>query len=394
MSQSPSLPTIKFKPATISQPLINSIPPNLLPRFDPVFAAYHSHYSAGRLATHQVPIEEMRAHPQKYLIAYGRATAPDVHAITNLQCPVSPACPKPIRKSRAQEQSEEKEKDSITIRIFEPSPDLDSEGNQKKRPVYINYHGGGWVFGGLENDFEFCKRLVKELGCVVFDVDYRLAPEYPWPIPVEDSIAAFRWVSGDEMLRKWDLDRERFAVGGISAGGMLAAVVAHVCRDEGLKLGFQLLGVPSVDLDGFGREGEMSEEGWARWGSYREMKDTVPLPMERISWFAKKFLGVPRGEETYDNFKVSPYLAKNFKGLAPALIMTAEMDPLRDEGEGYGKKMNEAGSSAEVIRMQGMPHTFMMMDDILENGMRYNREAIRALGEVWGVGKGRGKGEL
>ncbi|PQE24116.1 esterase protein [Rutstroemia sp. NJR-2017a BVV2] len=362
-----------------------TIPPNLLPRFDPIFAAYHAHYSAGRLATHQIPIEEMRKNPQKYLIVYGRAIAPDVHAITNLQCPVSPPRPKISSSSGAEQQPPEKT--TITVRVFEPAPELDDHGKQKKRPVYINYHGGGWVFGGLETDFEFCKRLVNELGCVVFDVDYRLAPEYPWPVPVEDSIAAFRWVTSDEMVGKWGLDRGRVAVGGVSAGGMLAAVVAHVCRDEGVPLSFQLLGVPAVDMDGFGREGRMTEEGWGRWGSYSEMRDTVPLPIERMSWFAGKFFGVPRGEETYDNFKVSPYLAKNFAGLAPALIMTAEMDPLRDEGEAYGKKMNEAGSKAEVIRMEGMPHTFMMMDDILENGMRYNREAVRALGEVWGVGK-------
>ncbi|PQE24653.1 AB hydrolase superfamily protein [Rutstroemia sp. NJR-2017a WRK4] len=373
MSHSPS-PSIKFKPATISQPPINSIPPSLLPRFDPIFAAYHTHYSAGRLATHQIPIEEMRKNPQKYQVVYGRAIAPDVHAITNLRCPVAPAKPKI---------GEGEETRSITVRVFEPKMDADGKG--KKRPIYVNYHGGGWVFGGLETDFEFCKRLVNELGCVVFDVDYRLAPEYPWPIPVEDSIAAFKWIVSDAMLEKYCLDRERVAVGGISAGGMLAAVLAHVCRDEGLPLSFQLLGVPAVDMDGFGKMGEMTEEGWRRWGSYTEMRDTVPLPVERMSWFAGKFLGVPRGEETYNNFKVSPYHAKNFAGLAPALIMTAEMDPLRDEGEAYGRKMNEAGSRAEVIRMGGMPHTFMMMDDILEGGMRYNREAVRALGEVWGL---------
>ncbi|KAK6608553.1 hypothetical protein H4I95_03933 [Botrytis cinerea] len=274
-------PSTDIKPAAISQPLINSIPPDLLPRFDPVFAKYHAHYSAGRLATHQIPIKEFRANPRKYNIVYGRAIAPDVHSITDVQCPVTPSSDG---------------KNSITVRIFEPAPTI-NEG--KPRPVYINFHGGGWVFGGLETDMEFCKRLVGELGCVVFDVDYRLAPEYQWPIPVDDCIEAFKWIESDEMVQKRNLDRQRFAVGG--------------------------------------------------------------------------------------NWKVSPMLATNFEGLAPALILTAEMDPLRDEGKAYGEKMITAGSHAEVICLKGMPHTFMMMDDILENGKRYNREAIRSLATVWGI---------
>lgn len=343
-----------FKPAALSQPLMNSIPHDLLSRFDPVFARYHAHYSAGRLATHQIPIEEYRANPCKYNITYGRATVPDVYSITNVQCPVSSAGD---------------EKSSITVRIYEPDPSI-NEG--KPRPVYINFHGGGWVFGGLESDMEFCKRLVRELGCVVFDVDYRLAPEYQWPIPVDDCIEAFKWVQSEDMVHKRNLDRQRFAVGGISAGGQLAAVVSHVCRDEGMPLSFQMLGVPAVDMDGYGADGKLTEEGWERYGSYREMEHTVPLPVARMEFFAGKFLGNNRDHTTYkvdlccilvmrvisderQNWKVSPILASNFKGLAPALIMTAEMDPLRDEGEAYGEKMNAAGSKAEVIRMKGMP---------------------------------------
>ncbi|KAB8303632.1 hypothetical protein EYC80_005028 [Monilinia laxa] len=358
-----------IKPAAISQPPINSIPPDLLPRFDPVFAKYHAHYSAGRLATHQIPIQDYRANPRKYNIAYGRATAPDVDSITDVQCPVSPAGDG---------------KSSITVKIYEPAPDT-NEG--KPRPVYINFHGGGWVFGGLESDMEFCKRLVGELKCVVFDVDYRLAPEYQYPIPVNDCIEAFKWIQSDEMVKKRNLDRQRFAVGGISAGAMLAAVTSHVCREEGMPLSFQILGVPVVDLDGYGPDGKLTEKGWERYGSYREMEFTVPLPVARMEYFTRHFFGEERDHTTYNNWKVSPMLATNFQNLAPALIMTAEMDLLRDEGEAYGEKMNAAGSKAEVIRMKGMPHTFMMMDDILENGMRYNREAIRALAATWGIAK-------
>ncbi|APA05881.1 hypothetical protein SS1G_01731 [Sclerotinia sclerotiorum 1980 UF-70] len=358
-----------FKPATISQPLINSIPPDLLPRFDPVFAKYHTHYSAGRLSIYQIPLKELRTNPRKYSIVYGRAIAPDVHSITDVQCPVSPSGDG---------------KSSITVRIYEPAPNINGG---KPRPAYINFHGGGWIIGGLESDMEFCKRLVGELGCVVFDVDYRLAPEYQYPIPVNDCIEAFKWIGSDDMVQKRNLDRQKFAVGGMSAGGMLAAVVSHVCRDEGLPLSFQILGVPVIDVDGYGPDGKLTDEGWKRYESYRELEFTVPLPAVEMEYFVAHFLGEKRDPETYNNWKVSPILSSNFKGLAPALIMTAEMDLLRDEGEAYGEKMNAAGSQAEVIRMKGMPHTFMAMDDILEDGKRYNREAIRALATAWGINK-------
>ncbi|RAL61703.1 hypothetical protein DID88_002771 [Monilinia fructigena] len=287
-----------IKPAAISQPPINSIPPDLLPRFDPVFAKYYAHYSAGRLATHQIPIQDYRANPRKYNIAYGRATAPDVHSITDAQCPVSPAGDG---------------KSSITVKIYEPAPEI-NEG--KPRPVYINFHGGG------------------------------LAPEYQYPIPVNDCIEAFRWIQSDDMVKKRNLDRQRFAVGGISAGAMLAAVVSHVCREEGMPLSFQMLGVPVVDMDGYGPDGKLTEKGWERYGSYREMEFTVPLPMARMEYFARHFFGEERDHTTYNNWKVSPILATNFQNLAPALIMTAEMDSLRDEGEAYGEKMNAAGSKS------------------------------------------------
>ena len=156
----------------ISQPLLNSIPDHLVGRFDPVYLEYYNRYNVGRFHTHQVPIEDFRANPAKYTISYGRAIADNVFRVTEQQCPV--------------------EGGEITVRIYEPDPAL-SEG--KPRAAYINYHGGGWVFGGLSVDDEWCKRVVNTLGCVAFDVDYRLAPENKFPVPVDDSWDAFNWVS-------------------------------------------------------------------------------------------------------------------------------------------------------------------------------------------------------
>jgi acetyl esterase/lipase len=166
-----------LKPAVIHQRLLNSIPDELVSRFDPVYLEHYNRYNVGRYHTHQVPIEDFRADPLKYMISYGRAAGPDVYRITEQKCPVKDG--------------------EITIRIFEPAPETDSDGKPKKRGAYVNFHGGGWVFGGLAADHDFCKRIVHDLAgdVVAFDVDYRLAPEYKYPTAIDDSWAAVNWVN-------------------------------------------------------------------------------------------------------------------------------------------------------------------------------------------------------
>lgn len=166
----------KFQVPTVVLPLHNSIPPELLPRYDPIYVAYYNAFNAGRLHTHEIPIEEFRKNPARYTISYGRAPGPDIYRITEQKCPVHGG--------------------EITIRIFEPASQLDGQGQPKKRAAYVNFHGGGWVFGGLAYDHDFCKRVVHGLDgdLVAFDVDYRLAPEHKYPIPVDDCWTAFKWV--------------------------------------------------------------------------------------------------------------------------------------------------------------------------------------------------------
>lgn len=174
-----------FEFPEIYQPLHNSIPPELINRYDPVYVEYYNKYNAGRLHTHEVPIEDFRKNPARYLIAYGRARGPDVYRITEQKCPVKGG--------------------EITIRIFEPAPKQETQGEQKKKAAYINFHGGGWVFGNLGTDHDFCKTLVDGLdgNLIAFDVDYRLAPENPYPIPVEDCWAAFNWVRRHPPVLQW-----------------------------------------------------------------------------------------------------------------------------------------------------------------------------------------------
>ena len=181
-------------------------------------------------------------------------------------------------------------------------------------------------------------------------------------------------------MSEFNLDLSRVAIGGCSAGGQLAAVVAHMCRDASIPLAFQLLAVPVCDLHVFSPTGELRAD--QPYASYREMFHTQPLPVERMSYFHKSFVGNPRSKELENDWKVSPMLSKNFKGLAPALVITAEMDPLRDEGKVYAGKMNEAGSKAELVMIKGAPHAVMQLDGILEGGKEFNRVVVKALKEA------------
>ncbi|KAJ9491000.1 hypothetical protein VN97_g2245 [Penicillium thymicola] len=350
----------KFRVPTIVQPLHNSIPPELLPRYDPTYVAYYNAFNAGRLHTHEIPIVEFRKNPARYTISYGRAPGPDVFRITEQKCPVDGG--------------------EITIRIFEPSPQLDDQGQPKRRAAYVNFHGGGWVFGGLADDHDFCKRVVHGLNgdLVVFDVDYRLAPEHKYPIPVNDCWTAFNWIRSHKAT-ELHLDPDRFAVGGASAGGQLSAVISHLCRDANIPLRLQILTVPVTDLHRvFTPEGEFDREG-CPYESYREMEFAPALPAARMAYFHRQFLGVPRPAESNEDWKISPILAPNSQNLAPALVSTAELDPLRDEGEAYAAKLQAAGVSVEMNRIAGAPHLVAILDGILEGGQRYNEKVIATM---------------
>ncbi|KAL5051053.1 hypothetical protein BDW71DRAFT_194146 [Aspergillus fruticulosus] len=319
----------ELRPAFLVQPLHNSIP-------------YYNKYNAGRLHTHEVPIEEFRKDPTKYLTVYGRAAGPDIFRITEQTCAVKDG--------------------EIKIRIFEPAPILDDQGQPKKRAVYVNFHGGGWVFGNLATDHDYCKRLADGLHghLVVCDVDYRLAPEYKFPTAVDDCWAAFNWVRS--RAEELNLDLDRVSVGGQSAGGHLSAVVAHHCRNANIPLALQVLVVPNCPYE-----------------SYREMEYTVALPVARMSYFHKHFLGVPRPAPSDDDWKISSMLAPDFSNLAPALVFSAEMDPLRDEAEVYADKLRAAGVRVELIRVAGAPHTFSGLDEILESAKMFNTKVRETL---------------
>jgi len=208
-------------------------------------------------------------------------------------------------------------------------------------PLLVFLHGGGWVVGDLDTHDQPCRLLASASGARVLSVDYRLAPEDPFPAPVDDAVAAFRAAVADAArLRS---DPARVAVAGDSAGGHLAAVTALVCaREGGPAPAFQLLIYPVTDCVRVAASRRIFAEGFL-------------LTKENMEWYEDQLAppGVDRGDP-----RISPLLAPDLDGLAPALVVTAGFDPLRDEGEAYGARLKEAGVRAIVRRYPGYVHGF------------------------------------
>ncbi|HET8747388.1 MAG TPA: alpha/beta hydrolase [Ramlibacter sp.] len=233
----------------------------------------------------------------------------------------------------------------IRLRCYRPlgTPDEDV------LPVLVYFHGGGWVIGDLETHDTLCRELCNLSGTAVIAVDYRLAPEHRFPAAVEDAMAATRWISDNAAALK--VDANRLAVGGDSAGGNLAAVVALQARDAGnLPIAFQLLIYPATDQ----RRG---------WPSHQANGQGYMLTTELIDYFHDHYFG---GDAHDADWRASPLLAPNHADLPPAFILTAGLDPLRDEGLQYAQKMSEAGSRATLVNFERELHGFILMGRVLD----------------------------
>jgi acetyl esterase len=216
-------------------------------------------------------------------------------------------------------------------------------------PVLVYFHGGGWVIGDLETHDTLCRELCNLSGTAVIAVDYRLAPEHRFPAAVDDALAATRWISANAAALK--VDANRLAVGGDSAGGNLAAVVALAARDAGdLPIRFQLLVYPATDQ----RRG---------WPSHTANGQGYLLTKEAIDWFHDQYLGDDAQDQ---DWRASPLLAASHADLPPAFIVTAGYDPLRDEGLQYAQKLSEAGSRASLVNFERQIHGFVLMGRVLD----------------------------
>jgi acetyl esterase len=216
------------------------------------------------------------------------------------------------------------------------------------------------VVGDLDTHDQVCRSIASRAGATVVAVHYRLAPEHPFPAALEDGAAAVRWTA--EHAAELGVDRARLAVGGDSAGGNLAAALALESRDGRLPpLSLQILIYPVTD---------------ASWdtGTYREFATGYGLTRSNMIWFWEVYGGAGRADDP----RVSPLRARELRGTAPALVLTAEFDVLRDEGERYAARLHEAGVPVRCIRFRGLAHGFIRMGAVFP-------QADRALSDIAGA---------
>lgn len=237
----------------------------------------------------------------------------------------------------------------ITCRMYRP-------GTGSGLPLLVYYHGGGFVIGSPDTADNVARFLCRHAGCVVLSVDYRLAPEHRFPAAVEDASAAAAWAVAHAV--ELGCDPRRVLVGGDSAGATLSAVVAQLAlQSGGPRLAGQLLFYAATD------SAELDTPSYREFGERQ-----LGLTTRDVSWFLDQYL--PDRWQRLDP-RASPVRAKDFRGLAPALVVTAEFDVLRDEAETYARRLQEAGVPVTLMRCNGMVHGFLSMAGAVRRATSY-----------------------
>jgi acetyl esterase len=248
----------------------------------------------------------------------------------------------------------------IPVRVYRPSADA--------RPIVVWLHGGGWVTGSLETHDLTCRLLCAAVDATIVSVDYRLAPETKFPGAVDDCVAAWSWVAAHAA----DLggDPGRIAVGGDSAGGNLAAVVALLARDGEVPVpAHQLLVYPVTDYEFESPAMVDNATGYF-------------LEADTMRWFYDHYA---RTEADVADWRLSPLRVGDVAGVAPATVLTAEFDPLRDQGEAYGRRLQEAGVPTEIVRADGVFHGYFGMQKFLPPAQEPWDVAVHALRSSFGT---------
>ncbi|MFI9786782.1 alpha/beta hydrolase [Kitasatospora sp. NPDC051984] len=246
----------------------------------------------------------------------------------------------------------------LPLRVYRPEVDA-------QLPVLLYLFGGGWTLGSPDTSDAICRRLTNAVGCVTVSVGYRLAPEHPFPAAVHDVIAAAEWIAAH--AAELGADAERIAVAGDSAGGNLAAALTLAAHERGgPAIRHQLLVYPNTDHA-------------ADTPSVREHDDPLLFNRRSVAWYWGHYLADPADGA---NPLASPLRAPSLAGLPPATVITAEYDPLRDEGEAYAEALRAAGVPVELRRYEGMPHGFFAMAGVLDDGSDAQHYAADRLREA------------
>ena len=242
----------------------------------------------------------------------------------------------------------------LGVRIYRPA-----EG---RLPAVVFVHGGGWTLNDLDTHDELCRKLAAQSGCVLVSVDFRRAPEHRHPAALQDAEHAYQWVR--ENAAELDCDPDRVALAGESSGANTAAALALQLRDTGQPMPvLQVLLYPATDSPG-------------RWPSYDERGHGYILDQELMHWYFAQY--VPDGADLDDPY-LFPVRAGDLSGLPRAFVLTAEFDPLRDEGVAYVRRLREAGVSAEHIHAEDQMHGFLLLGTVVPRVEQYVRRVAAAL---------------
>ncbi|HLX80584.1 MAG TPA: alpha/beta hydrolase [Burkholderiales bacterium] len=251
----------------------------------------------------------------------------------------------------------------VPVRAYRPK----GAGKEEVLPALVFFHGGGWVIGDLDTHDVVCRTLANGARCAVFSVEYRKAPEAPFPAAVDDCFSALTFVSGNSERLK--INSKQIAVGGDSAGGNLATVMALMARDAGgPPVSFQLLIYPGVDQRMDHPSIDRNGEGYL-------------LTKKSMLYFRGHYL--PKKEDWLD-WRASPLLAKTLAGLPPAFVMTAGFDPLVDEGRAYADRLKNEGVPTEYKNYADMVHGFITMGRVLDTTNVALADCAQALKKAWG----------
>ncbi|KIW54308.1 hypothetical protein PV05_06674 [Exophiala xenobiotica] len=344
---------------SISPPSRNPLHPSVVEQLDPAFVKLYNTY----IANGPPMSTDLNVVRQNFSALYSYASAPatGVGGIGETQVP-----------------GWDKYPGDVNVRVYVPPGE--EPGQRKVWPVHFNFHGGGWAVGDLETDAHICHHICASVPCCVIDIEYRLIPEYPFPVGIMDGMSAVAHILGNH--KTFSIDPDNITLGGQSSGATIALILNHLYRDAGFgdKVKGVIVGTPTIsDVRKYATP-EMSP-----WPSMREAEFAPLLNWEKLKWFDTfKWISLssqhqtkPKEQKRDISWFADAMNAPNFRNLAPlTYLATAEVDPLRDEAEAYAKKIEEGGNQVTVRRFKGVPHHFMHMDRLLFQGREYVQDVI------------------